>query len=149
MWTQWPVLPIKASMGLPIELMEVARATHAELWFFCRPSNKSRDRCDESVIRCPKCSRLLLKNHAHWRGKGAWPHQWILDIAWALPTTSLIQSIHPWATVTIVNSWDRTLPPQIGRAGGSKAEWTKARRYRQYRPWSGQTILPRSQSGSQ
>jgi hypothetical protein len=36
-------------------------------------------------------------------GKGAWPRQWVLDIAWALPTTSLIQSIDPWATVTIVN----------------------------------------------
>jgi hypothetical protein len=40
-------------------------------------------------------------------GKGAWPRQWVLDIAWALPTTSLIQSIDPWATATIVNSQGR------------------------------------------
>lgn len=41
------------------------------------------------------------------RGKGAWSRQWVLDIAWALPTSSLIQSIDPWATVTIINSQDR------------------------------------------
>ena len=45
------------------------------------------------------------------------------DNAWALPTSSLVQCINPWAAVTIANSRDSKLPASTDRKDRGKQSW--------------------------
>ncbi|KAJ0156092.1 Copper transport protein CTR3 [Fusarium oxysporum f. sp. albedinis] len=124
-------LPVKASTGLSLELMEVARATSSKqrivscsthtllsgqsgcsklvLYIVHGPSNhQSRETRRVSGPICPKCSRLLPKHHPHWRGHGIRPPRWI---AWALHLES-----------HVIHTGKRSSPPSAGpgRTGATR-----------------------------